>query len=263
VKVDDAAMSALMNIGQFARRCRLPASTLRYYHERKLLEPAHIDPSTGYRYYSAAQLPTAALINELRRIGLAPETIGAIVRGEADLGRALHTQRQRIESEIRERTVSLGALDRLVERVARPAAYACTVSRSRARMVPAVRGEVRSHAAVADIRHLVVRLCADLRRAGVADPGRYGAMLPLDLAAERVPATVFARADAVAVPAVELPGIRYATTTHAGAGGFEPAYDALLDWINANALRPTGPVVEEYSVDAGGLSTRIRIGLAA
>lgn len=260
-------MPALMTIGQFARRCRLPASTLRYYHERKLLEPADVDPSTGYRYYSAAQLTTAALIDELRRMGLAPDAIGAIVGGTADPVRSLLAQRQRIESEIRARAATIAALDRLVERLARPVPYACSAGPRRARVVPAVHGELRSHSAATDIRRLVARLDAGLRRAGASSRGRYGAILPLDLDTEPVPATVFARTGAAAgpaaptVPTVEIPGLRYATTQHTGDDRVEPAYRALLDWIDASGLRPAGPVIEEYSAGAGGLSTRLHIGV--
>jgi DNA-binding transcriptional MerR regulator len=259
-------MPALMTIGQFARRCRLPASTLRYYHERKLLEPAHVDPSTGYRYYSVAQLTTAALIDELRRMSLAPDAIGAIVGGTADPVRSLLAQRQRIESEIRAKAATIAALDRLVERLARPAPYACSVGRRRARVVPAVHGELRSHSAATDIRRLVARLDAGLRRAGARGRGRYGAILPLDLDTEPVPTTVFARAGAVAWsagPTVEIPGLRYAITEHTGDDRVEPAYRALLDWIDASGLRPVGPVIEEYSAGAGGLSTRVHIGVTA
>jgi DNA-binding transcriptional MerR regulator len=260
-------MPTLMSIGQFARRCRLPASTLRYYHARKLLEPAHVDPSTGYRYYSPAQLATAELIDELRRMGLTPDVIGAITGGTADPVRSLLAQRRRIESEIRARTATIGALDRLVERLARPVPYRCSAGHHRARVVPAVHGELRSHCAAADIRRLVARLDAGLRRAGAAGRGRYGAILPLDLDTEPIPASVFARASAAAtitaIPTAQIPGLRYATTEHTGDDRVEPAYRALLDWIDASGLRPAGPVVEEYSAGAGGLTTRLHIGVSA
>lgn len=56
---------AELMIGDFARRCRLPVSTLRYYDRIGLLTPAVVDPGSGYRRYTADQLPSAALIRWL------------------------------------------------------------------------------------------------------------------------------------------------------------------------------------------------------
>ncbi len=46
----------LMKIGQFAEISGIPIKTLRYYDTIGLFTPAHVDPSTNYRYYSQAQL---------------------------------------------------------------------------------------------------------------------------------------------------------------------------------------------------------------
>src|SRR3954469_14130597 len=41
-----------VTIGEFSGITHLSIKTLRRYHEAGLLEPAHVDPRTGYRYYS-------------------------------------------------------------------------------------------------------------------------------------------------------------------------------------------------------------------
>ena len=48
-------MPASLSIGDFSRATHLSIKTLRYYHEVGLLEPAVIDPDSGYRYYRPAQ----------------------------------------------------------------------------------------------------------------------------------------------------------------------------------------------------------------
>jgi DNA-binding transcriptional MerR regulator len=53
-------MAAAITIGEFSRITHLSIKTLRRYHEAGLLEPAHVDRQTGYRYYSVDQVPTAA-----------------------------------------------------------------------------------------------------------------------------------------------------------------------------------------------------------
>jgi hypothetical protein len=53
-------MEQLLPIGRFARRGGLTVGALRHYHQHRLLEPAWIDPVTGYRSYAVGQLEDAA-----------------------------------------------------------------------------------------------------------------------------------------------------------------------------------------------------------
>lgn len=54
-------MSDALTIGDFSLITHLSIKTLRYYHQAGLLEPAEVDPSTGYRYYRVEQIPTRKL----------------------------------------------------------------------------------------------------------------------------------------------------------------------------------------------------------
>ena len=58
----------LMPIGRFARQTGLSVKALRHYDEVGLLRPAAVDPGTGYRSYSAAQVEPAETIRLLRRL---------------------------------------------------------------------------------------------------------------------------------------------------------------------------------------------------
>ena len=69
----------LLTIGEFARLSRLSPKALRLYQELGLLEPAAVDPDTGYRSYELAQLERAHLIALLRRIALPLAEIKAIL----------------------------------------------------------------------------------------------------------------------------------------------------------------------------------------
>ncbi|TQS43064.1 MerR family transcriptional regulator [Cryptosporangium phraense] len=60
----------LLTIGAFARRSGLTPKALRLYDSSGLLPPVAVDPESGYRFYDPAQLDTARLIAELRRIGM-------------------------------------------------------------------------------------------------------------------------------------------------------------------------------------------------
>ena len=63
-------MADLMPIGRFARLTALSAKALRLYDELGLLRPAVIDITTGYRYYSRAQVPLARRIQALRALAM-------------------------------------------------------------------------------------------------------------------------------------------------------------------------------------------------
>ena len=62
---DRETARGLMPIGRFARSCRLSVKALRHYDELGLLEPALVDPQSGYRYYERAQARQAVMIGIL------------------------------------------------------------------------------------------------------------------------------------------------------------------------------------------------------
>ena len=69
----------MLKIGEFSKLSRVSIRMLRHYDEIDLLKPAWIDPESGYRYYSAEQLPIAGRINALKDMGFALAAIGQIL----------------------------------------------------------------------------------------------------------------------------------------------------------------------------------------
>jgi DNA-binding transcriptional MerR regulator len=59
----------MFSIGEFARLGTVSVRTLRHYDEIGLLEPAKVDPETGYRSYSASQLGQLNRIIALKNLG--------------------------------------------------------------------------------------------------------------------------------------------------------------------------------------------------
>lgn len=68
-----------MSIGDFSRMTQLSVKTLRHYHDVRLLEPHHVDPSTGYRYYTVDQVPTAQVVRRLRDLGMPVADVRAVL----------------------------------------------------------------------------------------------------------------------------------------------------------------------------------------
>ena len=69
----------MFKIGEFSRISRVPAKTLRYYDEIGLFTPESVDPSSGYRFYSAQQLPRLNRILVLKEMGLSLTEIGRLL----------------------------------------------------------------------------------------------------------------------------------------------------------------------------------------
>ncbi|TDC46822.1 MerR family transcriptional regulator [Jiangella ureilytica] len=63
-------MDELMPIGRFSRLCWLSIKALRVYDDQGLLHPAHVDPDSGYRYYTPDQAATARVIATLRTLDM-------------------------------------------------------------------------------------------------------------------------------------------------------------------------------------------------
>ena len=58
----------MFKIGEFSKLSMLTVKALRFYEKEGLLIPARVDEWSGYRFYEASQLETAATIKALRQL---------------------------------------------------------------------------------------------------------------------------------------------------------------------------------------------------
>jgi DNA-binding transcriptional MerR regulator/effector-binding domain-containing protein len=95
----------------------LTVKALRLYHDRGLLAPVHIDPGSGYRYYSPAQLPIAQVIRRLRDLGMPLDELTQVVQAEqiTDRNRAIVSHLQRLQNQLHETQASVASLQALLE----------------------------------------------------------------------------------------------------------------------------------------------------
>jgi hypothetical protein len=68
-------MTASLSIGEYSGATYLSVKTLWHYHEVGLLEPAHVDLSSGYRYYRPDQIGPAPIIRRLRDLEMPVERL--------------------------------------------------------------------------------------------------------------------------------------------------------------------------------------------
>ena len=70
----------MLKIGDFSKLSRVSIRMLRHYDQMGLLVPENIDPLTGYRYYSEAQLPLVNRIHALKDMGFGLSMISEILQ---------------------------------------------------------------------------------------------------------------------------------------------------------------------------------------
>jgi DNA-binding transcriptional MerR regulator len=111
------AMESLLPIGRFARLTGLTVKALRHYDEVGLLEPASVDPGTGYRYYAARQCVRAEAIRRLRGIELPLEEVAEILETSdpATVRRVLIEHQGRMALRAAELNVALQGLQPLID----------------------------------------------------------------------------------------------------------------------------------------------------
>src|ERR1700729_1795448 len=110
-------MAAGLTVGDFSRATHLSVKTLRHYHQVGLLEPATVNPDTGYRYYSAGQIPTAQVIRRLRDLEMPVADVkGVLAAPDAATRNALIAAHlDRLEAELAQTRTAVESLRDLLQ----------------------------------------------------------------------------------------------------------------------------------------------------
>lgn len=92
----------MFRIGEFSRLTQVSVRMLRYYDETGLLKPAQSDTFTGYRLYSAEQIPSLNKILFLRDLGYTVAEIAAVLDNwdTAYIGQKLEDRQNQIKAGI-------------------------------------------------------------------------------------------------------------------------------------------------------------------
>jgi DNA-binding transcriptional MerR regulator len=110
-------MQAALTIGEFSRMTHLSVKTLRHYHEVGLLQPAEVDPASGYRYYMTAQVPTAQVIRRLRDLEMPVEQVSAVLVAPdlATRNALIGAHLERMEEQLGQTQAAVASLRSLIE----------------------------------------------------------------------------------------------------------------------------------------------------
>lgn len=111
----------MFSIGEFARLGGVSVRTLRHYDEIGLLNPASVDPDTGYRGYQASQLVQLNRIIALKELGLSLTQAQRLVDGitVGELRGMLTLRRAQLERELAEHTNQLLGVEARLRFIAR------------------------------------------------------------------------------------------------------------------------------------------------
>ncbi|WP_029432256.1 MerR family transcriptional regulator [Blastococcus sp. URHD0036] len=240
----------MLAIGEFSRLTHLSVRTLRRYHDARLLEPAIVDGATGYRYYSADQIPAAQVIHRLRELDVPLSDVQRILRSPDPGTRAalVADHLQRLESELDRTRSAVASLRRLLQPEQPPLDVEL-------RAVPAATvAAIEDDVALDDVLAWYAGATAELD-AVVGEPtgvpgGLYDNAL-FESGSGHVlvyrPTTDPPRSGRV--HPVTLPAVELVVTAHVGAhDDIGVTYGQLGSWVVANALAVAGPVRETYLV---------------
>ena len=277
-------MTTLIPIGRFSRLTRLSVKALRLYDELRLLVPARVDPSTGYRYYTRAQTKRAVIIGALRAVEMPLEEIRAFVETADDAASDgwLLAHRARIAQRLAAHQEMLALIDTYVgnkpslapaeiERVERPAVQ-----------VAGVRMRTSRSSIAADAAAGFGRLARGLAAHAITPIGPP-MLVYHDVIDEQsdgdieVAVPIAAWPDAAAGQPDQdlrpgtLPACTLATIVHRGPfTDVASAWHRLFEWVSEEGVDITGPAREVYLTDPAtiapaNLLTRIelQVGLPA
>lgn len=250
--------SQLIPIGRFARSCRLTIKALRHYDEAGVLAPAHVDATTGYRYYGRSQAQSALLIGMLRALDFSLPTIRAVLAAPLPSRRALiEAELERQRRELARRQAALAVVERLAEcadlnpypvevRALEPWLVATRATRSSEELL------------IADTTALIYGLFEVLKNAGREIRAPVGSVIEEASGGDAMLIEAFA---GVTAPAPSLSGVRireleggaFAHTTHVGSyDQLGIAYQSLYLWLHDHGHEPAGPIREVYDNDPAG-----------
>jgi effector-binding domain-containing protein len=249
-----------MQIGDFSKLSLVSVKALRYYDEIGLLKPERVDEYTGYRYYSASQLPQLNRIVAMKNLGLSLDEIAKLMRDDVSVEHILgllHSKQEEIKKRLGEEAERLARVEEWLEGAQKEGKlpdYEVTIKKIKPVKVVSIRKILSAY-----------QIQGELFSAIGAFIGRTHAPCsgpPVTIYYDKE----FKETDVdveVAFPVwrqvktegelkcYELPGYdKAATVVYKGPyDGIGKAYNSLLRWIESNGYNVAGPNRETYHND--------------
>ncbi|HEY2267250.1 MAG TPA: MerR family transcriptional regulator [Streptosporangiaceae bacterium] len=246
-------MEPTLTIGDFSRATHLSVKMLRHYHDIGLLEPADVDPDTGYRRYGTTQIATAQVIRRFRDLDMPLEEIHAVLSAPdpQTRSRLISAHLARLEASLARTQDAVATLRDLLDRP--PSAALVRHRHAPAVSAAAIREVVDRANALAWYQGALGELHATLAVQGITATGPGAGIYQNEIfTEERGEATMFVPCQSPPgslgrVTALDVPAAELATVVHQGPHvGIDLAYGTLAAYVTRHALAVDGPIREYY-----------------
>jgi DNA-binding transcriptional MerR regulator len=256
----------LLSIGAFASMTRLSIKALRLYDQLDLLQPRHVDPQTGYRFYGIDQLSSARMIRNMREMDMPLATIRqvlAALTSSPALAEALMQEYAEMrEWQARQIRLQVGQLIQQIQQEQNPMSLEVNVKQLAPQQVLSVTHHIKVNKLDDTIRKSLDTLYSLLKEQKVEAANApfgifHGAINeqedgPIEICLP-VSGQVQGKGD---VQVKELQGGDAACVMTVGAQTDFPAimgaYDAAADWIQKNGYQMAEPPREIWHSGPGG-----------
>lgn len=248
----------MFKIGEFSRLSRVSVRMLRHYDQLGLLTPSETDPFTGYRYYSAEQLPRLNRILALRELGFSLEQIAGMLEDDLSTNQLLgmlKLKRAEVEEQMKSEQEKLRRLEvriRQMNESPRHGAYDVILRDIEPELVATHREVAAEDGRIQQMFDMVETYIAGFEGAR-ADKPPFSMYYDEEYREKDMDIEVAVPLK-YAVPENELIRVRHmprlshvACVVHVGEySDIYQAYNALLAWLEANGYRISGPIREVY-----------------
>ncbi|MEB3021380.1 MerR family transcriptional regulator [[Mycobacterium] crassicus] len=246
-------MGTRVTIGDFSVMTGFSKKALRHYHDIGILEPAHIDAHTGYRFYDTSQVDNAHIIRRFRALDMSIPDIKALLStGDAAVRTDIITGHLRqMEHQLKQTQDAVATLRELLA----PTMPSTPVV---LRHEPA--STIWTMSATVEIADIEAWFASSLRRirvalttSGTRLSGPIGGIYQRELFADGLGgAQLFMpAAPDTGTPSMfqveTLPPTDFAVVTHAGDHrGLERSYGTLGTYVHDHLISHEGPIREYY-----------------
>lgn len=248
----------MFKIGEFSRLSRVSVRMLRHYDQLGLLTPSETDSFTGYRYYSAEQLPRLNRILALRDLGFSLEQIAGMLDEDLSTDQLLgmlKLKRAEVEEQMKLEQQRLARLEVRIRQMSEApghGAYDVIVREIEPELAATYREVAPDDDRIQQMFDMLETYVAQFEGAR-ADKPPFSIYYDDEYREKEMDIEVAVPLK-YAIPENERIRVRHlprlpsvACVIHVGEyADIYQAYNALLAWIEANEYRMTGPIREVY-----------------
>jgi effector-binding domain-containing protein len=250
-----------MQIGDFSKLSFVTVKALRYYDEIGLLKPERVDELTGYRHYSASQLPRLNRIVALKNLGLSLDEVARLLRDDVPIASILdllHAKQVEIKGRLEEEVEKLARVEewlKQTETEGKLPDYEVVKKKVKAQKVLSIRRILPNYGGLSDLFSAIGPYIGQVHAPVKGPP--FAILHDKEFRETDVDMEVaFPLWREVKVSGefkcYEMEGYEMATLIYKGPyEGIGPAYNTLMSWADVNSYHIAGPNREIYLTDPG------------